>query len=240
MIVKILGSSSKGNCYLFETANTCLIVEAGISISEVKKALNYNMSKILGCIITHEHKDHSGCIKEYLSCGIKCYTSQGTVDVLGINNNVFINVVKPLSMFSIGEWKILAFNTKHDCREPLGFLLNHKECGTVLFATDTYYLPNTFKNLNNVFIECNYSAEILKNSNIDDSLKKRIISSHLSLETCINALKANDLSKVENIVLLHLSDNNSDEKLFKQKVQEATGKIVYIANRNVEIKLGGF
>ena len=212
MIVKILGSSSKGNCYLFETANTCLIVEAGISISEVKKALNYNMSKILGCIITHEHKDHSGFIKEYLSCGI--------------------NVVKPLSMFSIGEWKILAFNTKHDCREPLGFLLNHKECGTVLFATDTYYLPNTFKNLNNVFIECNYSAEILKNSNIDDSLKKRIISSHLSLETCINALKVNDLSKVENIVLLHLSDNNSDEKLFKQKVQEATGKI--------EIKLGGF
>ena len=86
MIVKILGSRSIGNCYLFETANTCLVVEAGISISEVKKALNYNMSKILGCIITHEHKDHSKYIKEYLNCGIKCYTSKGTIDALEINN----------------------------------------------------------------------------------------------------------------------------------------------------------
>lgn len=239
MIVKILGSSSKGNCYLFETANTCLVVEAGISISEVKKALNYNMSKILGCIITHEHKDHSKYIKEYLNCGIKCYTSKGTIDALEINNP-FLCEITPLVDFRLDSWRILPFNTKHDCRQPLGYLINHKKCGTVLFATDTYYLPNTFKNLNNIFIECNYSTEILKNSNIDDSLKKRIISSHLSLETCINTLKANDLSKVENIVLIHLSDNNSDEKLFKQKVQEATGKIVYIANRNVEIKLGGF
>lgn len=239
MIVKILGSSSKGNCYLFETANTCLIVEAGISISEVKKALNYNMSKILGCIITHEHKDHSKYIKEYLKCGIKCYTSQGSIEALEINSP-FLCKITPLVDFRLDSWRILPFITKHDCRQPLGYLINHRECGTVLFATDTYYLPNTFKNLNNIFIECNYSAEILKNSNIDNSLKKRIISSHLSLETCINALMANDLSKVENIVLLHLSDNNSDEKLFKQKVQEATGKIVYIANRNVEIKLGGF
>ena len=82
-------------------------------------------------------------------------------------------------------------------------------------------------------IECNYSKSIL-DKNIDESItpkfmRKRLIKSHFSLENVLEFLKANDLSKVQEIHLLHLSDSNSDEALFKQEVQKLTGKPVYIA-----------
>jgi len=40
--------------------------------------------------------------------------------------------------------------------------------------------------------------------------------------------EANDLSKVREIWLLHLSDNNSNAERFKQEIQELTGRMVFI------------
>ena len=237
--VTVLGSGSKGNCYVFESKNSCLLVEAGIKLSEVKKAIGFNVSKICGCIVTHEHKDHSGYIGEYLRNGIKCYTSGGTIEALGIESS-YLCKIAPYVSFSLADWRILPFNTKHDCTEPFGYMLNNRQCGNILFATDTFYLPNTFKNLNNIFIECNYSKEILDNNNINDSLKKRLFGSHLSLDTCIKALKANDLSNVDNIVLIHLSDNNSNAAAFKNAVEAATGIPTIIADKGIKIQLGVF
>lgn len=55
MKINVLGSSSKGNCYLLEEGNEIIILEAGISLFEVKKILNFNISKIRGVCISHEH-----------------------------------------------------------------------------------------------------------------------------------------------------------------------------------------
>lgn len=55
MKLKVLGSSSKGNSYILEAENEALILEAGINFNEVKKALDFNISKIRGVCISHEH-----------------------------------------------------------------------------------------------------------------------------------------------------------------------------------------
>ena len=60
------------------------------------------------------------------------------------------------------------------------------------------------------------------------ALKKRILKSHFSLENVKEFLKANDLSRVQEIWLLHLSDGNSDAERFKREIQELTGKMVFI------------
>src|SRR5690625_5728947 len=88
-------------------------------------------------------------------------------------------------------------------------------------------------------IECNYSLTIL-NSNIAAGLtprfmKRRLIKSHFSLENVVQFLKANDLSKVEEIHLLHLSDTNSNEKEFKAVIQELTGKVVYVDRKSTRL-----
>jgi hypothetical protein len=52
----------------------------------------------------------------------------------------------------------------------------------------------------------------------------------LSLDGCINALQANDLSEVNKIILLHLSAGNSNARQFKRQVELSTGKNVLIAD----------
>lgn len=55
MQLTCLGSGSDGNCYLLESKDEILVIECGCSLKEVKKALNFDLSKIVGCFISHVH-----------------------------------------------------------------------------------------------------------------------------------------------------------------------------------------
>lgn len=55
MKISVLGSSSKGNCYILEENNEIIIIEAGLPLCEVKKVLHFDISKIRGVCISHEH-----------------------------------------------------------------------------------------------------------------------------------------------------------------------------------------
>lgn len=240
MKVRVINSGSIGNCYLFEAKHTTLIVECGVRFSQVKEALRFDLSRVVGCIVTHEHKDHCIGVKDAIAHGINVYCSKGTADAMGINSHR-IKTVEARKIFTVGDFQIMPFDVKHDCKQPFGFLINHAECGLTLFVTDSYYVTNTFKGLNNILVEANYSERILNERLLAGKLhgfvRDRVLKSHLSLENCISLLQANDLSKVNNIVLIHLSDGNADEKMFQKAVRGATGKTVHIATKGLLIDL---
>jgi phosphoribosyl 1,2-cyclic phosphodiesterase len=77
-----------------------------------------------------------------------------------------------------------------------------------------------------------YDTEILKDNiitgKVDPALGKRILRNHMSLKTALEFLKANDLSKLQEIHILHTSDTNSNAAMFKKEIQKITGKPVYI------------
>lgn len=54
-ICKILGSGSKGNCYLIECSGETLILDIGVSWRDVLKGLNYNIGGVQGVLVSHEH-----------------------------------------------------------------------------------------------------------------------------------------------------------------------------------------
>ena len=244
MKIRCLDSSSSGNCYLLEANDVeILMLECGINFKEVEKALNFDISNIIGCLISHEHGDHSKYVQKVMNCGIDCYMSDGTKNALNPNHHRAIILGKN-RIQAIGQYEIMAFSTKHDCTDPIGFLIYHKEMGLMLFATDTYYLEYIFEGLNHIFIECNYSKDIL-NKNVElglinKALKDRTLKSHFELENVKGFLKVNDLSGVRNICLLHLSDRNSDDERFKKEIEELTGKNVVIADKDMEIDLNLF
>lgn len=244
MKLKVIGSNSKGNAYLLENEDEALLIECGVNFSKIKKAIGFNISKIVGCIVTHEHQDHCKAIKDVMSAGIKVFTNKGTFEALNIpsdfdNCHHKAGVLHGIDEFKIGGFRIMSFDVKHDANDPCGFLINHPDTGNVLFLTDTYYTPYTFKNLNNIIIEANYSKKIIDNKmekgSMPNFLRNRILKSHMSLETCIKVLKANNLKAVNNIVLIHLSDGNSDENYFLNEVTKATSKNVTVADAGVEI-----
>jgi phosphoribosyl 1,2-cyclic phosphodiesterase len=176
--------------------------------------------------------DHSKAVKDIMRAGIDCYISAGTAEALGLSGHR-LNIIKAKQQFRIGTWAILPFETQHDAAEPLGFLLANQDGDKLLYATDTYYIRYRFHGLTHVAIECNYSLDILRANVeaglVEPALKTRILKSHFSLEHVKEFLKANDLSKVQEIWLLHLSDGNSNAERFKREIQEISGKPVYIA-----------
>lgn len=227
--IKSLASGSSGNCYLVSDGNSALLLEAGIKFKDIRRGLNFQLSQVAGCLISHEHFDHSKAVKEMMKVGIEIFVSQGTSDALGLCGHRK-NIIKALNQFNIRSWTILPFDTVHDAFEPLGFLLANSLGEKLLYATDTAYLQYKFRGLNYILIECNYSSKILsQNSSIASLVKQSIMRNHFSLENVKEFLKANDTSRVFEIWLLHLSGSNSDAARFKREVQELCGKPTYIA-----------
>lgn len=229
--IKTLATGSKGNCYHITDGSTPLLLECGISFKDIQKGVNFETSSLGGVLVTHEHKDHCKGVESVLNRGLDVYMSQGTREALSLEHHR-IKTVKSKEQFRVGTWTILPFDVQHDVNEPLGFLLQSDNGGKLLFATDTYYVKYRFKGLTHIMIECNYDQQTL-NENVESgrihpAMKKRVMRSHFSLENLLEFFKANDLSKVEEIHLLHLSDGNSNmERIFKA-VARATGKMIYI------------
>jgi phosphoribosyl 1,2-cyclic phosphodiesterase len=236
MLLKVTGSSSRGNNYILEGKDETLLIDCGIPLLEVKKALNFDLSKIVGCLCDHEHGDHSKFITQYLNAGIQVYLSPETAKAKGLHRNMVL--IETGKIYKIGTFQVKAFDLVHDCRN-YGFLIRHSECGDVIFITDTNYCRYKFPGLNQVLIECNYSEKIVDEKLLKGTanmfVRNRVLESHMEFETTKDFLKANDLSKVNNIVLIHLSESNSNESQFQRQIQELTGKSVYIAKPGLVI-----
>ena len=242
MRLNVIGSSSEGNAYVIQNDDEALLIEAGMRWTDIRRALGWNIRKVRGCLITHEHGDHAAYAADLLRDGIDIYCSQGTAD--GIRYRDERRRPRTISagqQLTLGRFRILPFATKHDSAEPLGFYINHPETGNVLFATDTYYLPATFQELSTVMIECNYSLDILQDNieqgRIPQAVAKRTLESHMSYANCHGALLANDLRRVRNIILLHLSPANSDAQAFSTGIQQATGCHTVAARPGLEMDI---
>lgn len=248
MNLRVINSGSKGNSYLLESPTGTLILDAGVNFKEIQRASNFDFSKVVGCLVTHEHRDHSKAVKDVLKAGIDVFMSVGTAKVLDIKHHRLYTVhTGTTGQFTVGDFTVLPFDTQHDASEPFGYLIYYKPTGEkLIFVTDTYYLKHKFRELDYILIETNYCKDTLnyniENGYIAREMKNRLLESHFSLEHVKEFLTANDLSKVKTIVLLHLSCNNSDSERMIREITELTGKEVVIAEagKNIPLELYPF
>ncbi|MBE0430145.1 MAG: MBL fold metallo-hydrolase [Thermoleophilia bacterium] len=232
MEITPLASGSSGNAYRVDCAGRFILLECGLRFPEIQRGLEFNVSGLDGCLISHEHADHSKAVKQMMKTGVDLYMSAGTREALGVEGHR-VHVMTPKVGNGINPyWFVMPFETQHDAAEPLGFLIA-RAGRKLLYASDTFYLKYRFEGLTHIMIECNYAGDILaenvKAGEVHPTLRRRIARSHMSLETVKQMLLANDLSHVRQIWLLHLSDGNSDAERFKREIQETTGKVVRVA-----------
>ena len=237
----VLGSNSLGNCYILESEDEALIIEAGISFQEVKKVMNYDIGKIVGCVVSHEHNDHAGHYMEFLGFGFPVLSPGAVYHHKGSTvMPSWARIVQANDGYKIGNFKIIPFELKHDV-PSFGYQIDHPDAGRVVFLTDTFFCEYTFDHVTTWLIEANYADDILDRNiaggHAPSSMRPRLLNSHMELETTKGILLANDLSRTLNIILIHLSDGNSDENRFIREVKELTGKQVYAANKGMAIDI---
>lgn len=233
---EVLASSSEGCAYRLSGggASAPLLIDCGLPFKKLQKALGFKVSELAGCLISHSHMDHCRSVRDLLSGGIECYASGYTwrnldAKIEGYKHRCVELHYLPIDngVNRVGDWSVTSFEAAHDCEGTLGFVITSPDFDRLLYLTDSCFSHYTFKGLTRIAVECNHSMEIIKANTIGGSIDKsrysRTVHNHMSLERLIDMLKANDLSKVERITLLHLSDANSDEEAFVDAVQRATG-----------------
>ena len=232
-----IASGSSGNCYLIDDEETKLLIEAGIPVKKIQQGCGWMLSDVAGALISHEHGDHASHAQELTKYGIDVYASSGTIEATQKTryplSGPLVHPIKAMQEIRIRTFEVLPFDVQHDAAEPLGFLIRSTESGEkLLFFTDTYYLKYRFEGCSVIMAECNYSIGQLQ-ENVSDGTTptfriQRLAKSHMSLEALEDMLQANDLSKLRQIYLLHLSSDNSNEAQMKQEIQELTGVEVYV------------
>jgi phosphoribosyl 1,2-cyclic phosphodiesterase len=227
-----VNSSSSGNLYIIKEGefnnSPQLLIECGIPYKNIEKALGYDIMNVVGCLVSHEHKDHSKSFRALLDNGIDVYSSKGTKEVL---NDVRIKDMKAKTIYRISDFYVLAIDVFHDCNEPFGFLI-WDNVDKLLFITDTANCGYIFDDITIIAIECNYIDSILQESLLNEKVKARIKHNHFELEKCIAYLKKLDLSKCRAIYLLHLSDLQSNEMYMKNLfLREFPGIEIHICKK---------
>ena len=228
--IKTYASGSSGNCYKISDGYTSIMIECGIRFQAIREAFSFKLSQVDGCLISHSHKDHCKAVEHILRAGIDCYMSEQTKREIGASGHR-IHAFKSRELITIGTFSILTFPLQHDVMNH-GFLIQNKNGEKLCYITDSYYCRYKFKGVNYYMIECNYSMPILekniKSGVTDKALRYWIVKSHFELENVKKFFKANDLSSVKQIHLIHISSNNGYPELFKSEIQGITGKEVYI------------
>lgn len=234
--IKVIASSSEGNCYWLTDDKTSLLLECGIPIREIREAIGFQLSALGGCLISHEHGDHSKTIKGLLRAGVDCWMTPGTMTALGVTGSHRSHAARRLEQFRIGSWIIKPFRTVHNAADPVGYLLASTG-EKVLFATDTAFIPHIFRGITHLLVECNYQEHVLYEGVLSGFIspghKNRLLSSHMSLETLCKWLEANDLSRLKETWLLHASDDNSNAEEMRAIVSGITDKPTFVAEKRV-------
>ncbi len=238
MQIKVLASGSKGNAYHISDGVSSILLDAGIPLKQIRVGIGFKLSAVCGAFITHRHNDHAKAVCDLLAAGVDVYAPS---DVFAAKKAAGRHC-KPIEdgivdgkaqgWIAVGTFRVLPFACHHDVPN-LGFYVHSDATGeNLLYFTDTYYIEPVFPDLHYIMAECNYDTdaidESVRDGRIPMQLKARLVKSHMGIDTLLAMLKANDLSKVRRIYLLHLSDNNSRADEFKARVQAVAGCEVYV------------
>lgn len=234
-----IGSNSAGNAYALDAGGEILLLEAGMKMSEVKRAVGFRMNNVVGCCISHSHGDHAKYAKDYAKSGIHIYCNQDVASKKAFPY-ASVTVISPSSTKAIGSFRVAAIPLHHDVPNN-GYLIRHPEMGTLLFVTDTYKMGFFIKGIDHWLIEANYDDRILKanieDGRIDRAQANRLMLSHLSLDNTIQYLKMCEAENSKTITLCHLSERNSYPKMFADRVAGEFGVPTQVAAKGVVVEL---
>lgn len=246
-----LSSGSNGNCYYLGTSEYGILIDAGIGMRTIKKYLReygIALETIMGVLVTHDHSDH---IKSVSALGnkmnIPVYATEGVHN--GIERNRFCTfafngskrIISKGDAFNIKDFQITAFDVPHDSIENVGYHIKVED-QVVVLATDigriTEEITQYVKTANHLIFEANYDEYMLQTGHYPDILKRRIISGngHLSNRLAGEFLATVFHSKLEEIWLCHLSNDNNHPELAYKTVEEKLIEKGIIVGKDVILK----
>lgn len=147
-----------------------------------------------------------------------------------------VKILRPKTRYKIGGFYVTPLEVEHNVPN-FAYIIEHEEIGKFVFCTDLTHFQYKIKGVNHLLIESNYSEEIVINHLCDNEVIRSMSENHMDINEAIKAIRNNISSNLNTIILCHLSDGQSDERLFKQMVFDEFGIMPYVAEKKLEVEL---
>lgn len=226
-----LGSGSSGNCYILETKGERLILELGIPWKDIVKGLRFDIADVSGALVTHIHSDHSKSIRGVLNYQIPVFSNQDVAE-----HYEGVKVLQNGHKYKIGGFVVQPISVEHNAPN-YAYLIEHEEMGRILFVTDCVSFPYNVKNLRCVLIEANYSQDICLDKVCEGYEIRSHNEYHMEINKTLEALDRLNNLNLDKVMLIHLSNGQSNEQLFQDMVAERIGKKPFVADKGVEFEI---
>lgn len=240
MKVTVLGSGSSGNATLIQSAETCLLVDAGFSSRDLERRLasvDVDPGSISALLITHDHGDHTRGMGVFARrWGVPLYLTEPTRAVCAelLSGNERLVPYRTSESLEIGDLIIDPFLTVHDAVDPAAVTVAERETGEKLgIATDlgrsTATVRSALQGCHLLILESNHDEILLRECSYPWSVKSRIGGERGHLSNRAAAELALELYHGElcAVVLAHLSEAANDWALAQDVVGTALARLRY-------------
>lgn len=245
LFISSLNSGSNGNCYYVGNETNAVLVDAGISCTEIEKRmqrLGLNIKNVRAVFVSHEHTDHiSGLQVLTKKYQLPVYITHATYNSgrLKLQKQLVqsFNAHQPIT---IGDLSITAFPKFHDAADPYSFVIDCNNIKVGVFTDIGIPCKNLikhFKQCHAAFLEANYDDTMLEEGSYPYFLKNRIRggNGHLSNKQALELFITHRPSFMSHLFLSHLSKNNNCPDLVKQLFDQYAGDVkMIIASRYEE------
>lgn len=228
----ILGSGSSGNCTYLETDQSRILIDAGLSLRQVRRRLatiGRAPETLTAILITHEHTDHVyglPALGKKLRIPVCCNRPTREAIEYQLKSPLDCRVFETGSSFDLGDIRVETFSVPHDAQDPVGYLLR-TPAGNLGFLTDlghaTRLVLERVRAANVLVLESNHDVKMLQDCPTRPwSLKQRILGrhGHLSNDAAADAVERIMSAGLRYLYLGHLSRECNRPELAYRVVQE--------------------
>lgn len=216
------GTGSKGNCYsIRDPDGEILLLECGLPKVDVMRMIDYRISDVVGCAVSHEHSDHYNL------------ATAKTLRKFGVP--MIVPHLEERNVLRGSNFAVRKFPVIHDV-PCYGFYITNRHLGKILYITDTEYVRLTFKHLemDYIIVECDYQADLV---DLENPKTRRAFQTHMELQTCLEFIRANHTDNLKAVILVHMSQDGLDKEYAKNLIATTIGVPVYLAEKGKELEV---
>lgn len=218
-----LASGSKGNCHALSHGGRTLLIDAGLSLKQIRQRLSdlgQDPGGVGAIAITHEHSDHISALDVILRrttwAVLATAETRRAVQARqqeAIDPGRWIEV-KAGAATDWEGWRVLPFALPHDAADPVAYRVEVGGWASAV-VTDlghpTALVADHVQDLELLVLEANHDVDMLREGDYPPHLKARILSrvGHLSNEAMADLLARACSPRLRRVVLAHLSESNN-------------------------------
>ncbi|MEE8669262.1 MAG: MBL fold metallo-hydrolase [Heyndrickxia coagulans] len=246
MKVDILASGSSGNCIAVRSANTTVLVDAGIAKTKIEKRLldvSIKPTSIAAIFVTHAHADHIKGLPIANKYKIPVYAGQDEWKSMTNVEPELQAIKRTEKILELNDLFVDAFRTHHDAFDPHGYTIRDRSGNKVSVCLDTGHIDDLMIRMmldSTIYvIESNHEPKMVEASQYPSSVKSRVLSDvgHLSNLQAAEALSRLVKGQGEQIYLTHLSSKNNLPALAEMTVVRALLKKGFKKDKDYKIEV---